>query len=298
MRASKNIIRVYPIRMTKSEWKIPLYCYHTCNSRCAQMYVRDRLDPNTIRYILVDNPEYIDEKCPLHNQLQPTSPCIHSFEINRPFGSTGPLYEPNMVVIPDNQFSMMITYPLINTVNVTINSSTSSGFTLAQLISSIKMVYHYIYQEEERTSTPISYQIKKECGGCKNKILKDFVKEIKSPENLECSICYNKYILDDACQLSCNHIYHKQCIFRWLENAKTCPLCRRQIIQCNECDGSGIIYYNYNGVVIPLEHRENILNRNTTNGIFGIYGHDLEDLFIEYLHYNRVTKYLSICMGS
>ena len=83
-----------------------------------------------------------------------------------------------------------------------------------------------------------------------------------------------------------------------MENAKTCPLCRQQVIECEDCNGTGIIYYDYNGVVIPIEHRGSILNRNTTDGVYGIFGHDLEDLVIEHIHYNRVEKLLTLYIGS
>jgi hypothetical protein len=261
------------------------------------MYVRDQSYLSTLRYILVNNPAYIDEQCPYANQLERTFVRLWSFDITRPLGGTGPLYEPYMLVIPDTQFTVLLTYPLTNPIDVTVRSPTSTGFTLAELIYSIKMLYHYIYQEEERTSTPRSYHLKKECNSCADKQPCDYVIETIPVEDSECSICYNKYS-SDACKLSCEHVYHKQCILRWLEAAKTCPLCRHQVVHCDECKGTGIIYYDYNGVVIPLEHRGSILNRNTTDGIFGIFGHDLEDLVIEHMHYNRVNKLLTIHIGS
>lgn len=300
MNSSNNIVRVYPIRTSKKEWIVPLHCYHVCTPRCARMYVRDQSDLSIDRYILVDNPEYADDKCPRATQLERTFVRLHSFDIEQPVGGTGPLYDPDMIVIPDTDFSVTLSYPLSYPVNITIRSPTSRGFTLSELIYSIKMLYHYIYQEEERTSTPRSYHLKKDCIKCINKKVEDFVKESSPPKGAECSICYNKYSEhpDDACELKCNHVYHKQCIFRWLENAKTCPLCRQQVIECEDCNGTGIIYYDYNGVVIPIEHRGSILNRNTTDGVYGIFGHDLEDLVIEHIHYNRVEKLLTLYIGS
>jgi hypothetical protein len=295
MTVPKDIVRVYPIRTSKQEWNIPLHCYHICNTACARIYVRDQSNIGTLRYILVDNPDYINDKCLQSNKLERTYIRIHSFNIEQPFGSTGPLYAPNMVVIPDTHFSMRLTYPLSHPIDVTIQSPTSHGFTLSELIYSIKILYHYIYQEEERTSTPRSYNLKKECGKCKN--IQDFVKEVTPLENTECSICYNKYD-NNACKLNCNHIYHKQCIFRWLETTKTCPLCRRHIVECDDCNGTGVIYYDYNGIVIPVEHRGSILNRNTTDGVYGISRHDLDDLVIEHIHYNRLEKLLTMYIGS
>jgi hypothetical protein len=295
-----DVVRIYPIRTSKKEWNVPIHCYHVCSPRCARMYIRDQSDVDTVRYILVDNPEYTDYKCPRVNKLERTFVRLHSFDIEQPLGGTGPLYYPDMIVIPDTDFSITLSYPLSYPVDVTIRSPTSKGFTLAELIYSIKILYHYIYQEEERTSTPRCYHLKKDCRKCRNKKIIDFVKECTPFREDECSICYNKYSesTGESCKLPCNHVYHKQCIFRWLENTKTCPLCRRKVIECDDCNGSGIIYYDYNGIVIPIEHRGTILNRNTTDGVYGIFGHDLEDLVIEHIHYNRVEKLLTLHIGS
>jgi hypothetical protein len=44
----------------------------------------------------------------------------------------------------------------------------------------------------------------------------------------ECSICmeinYNQVIITD-----CNHEFHKKCLFEWMKNSPTCPICRKQL---------------------------------------------------------------------
>lgn len=295
--SSSEIVRVYPIRTTKTEWTIPLHCYHICTPRCAQMYVRDQSDLTTLRFILVDNPDYVDNQCPRANQLERTFVRLSTFDMENPTGGTGPLYDSNMIVIPDTVFSVTLTYPLSYPVEVTIRSPTSNGFTLAELIYSIKMLYYYIYQEEERTSTPRSYHLKKECRKCKDKKPTESLKNCSPLSGDECSICYNGYV-SSGTKLRCGHFYHEQCILRWLETSNTCPLCRTHVSECDDCNGTGVIYYDYNGVVIPLEYRGSILNRNTTDGLFGIFGHDLEDLVINHIHYNRVHKLLTVYIES
>lgn len=49
-----------------------------------------------------------------------------------------------------------------------------------------------------------------------------------------CSICLDDYIDDDELRkLSCNHIFHKECVDIWLKNNSLCPICRRnQIMEC------------------------------------------------------------------
>ena len=47
-------------------------------------------------------------------------------------------------------------------------------------------------------------------------------------ENPMCSICLTDITLDKK-ELSCNHMYHKKCIDKWLERKSTCPVCRKEV---------------------------------------------------------------------
>ncbi len=65
---------------------------------------------------------------------------------------------------------------------------------------------------------------------------KNYLFEIE-PENLEirteheiyCSICMDELNSPDytLCKLSCNHIYHMNCVKKWLEIKFSCPCCRK-----------------------------------------------------------------------
>ena len=59
-----------------------------------------------------------------------------------------------------------------------------------------------------------------------NKHLKEHL--IKSDSQEECSICLESYQeRDKIVQLTCNHIFHKDCIREWLQiKQNNCPLCR------------------------------------------------------------------------
>jgi len=50
--------------------------------------------------------------------------------------------------------------------------------------------------------------------------------------------------------------------------------------------------------VVPIKERVGLMNRNTTNGEFGIWGHDIENLVIEELHYYPQTHELGMFIGS
>lgn len=59
-----------------------------------------------------------------------------------------------------------------------------------------------------------------------NKHLKEHL--INSDSQEECSICLESYQeRDKIVQLTCNHIFHKDCIREWLQiKQNNCPLCR------------------------------------------------------------------------
>jgi hypothetical protein len=293
------ITRIYPIRTTRQHWNIPLFNYHICSEECSIIEVQYE---NLI--LNINNPDYKidDKKCGNSDKIESTVVNISKFDINNPRGLFGPLYDPDMIIIPDTIFHLSITFPLFNGVDISIRSPTSKGLTLKELIFSIKKLYEFIYQEEERTAIPDTYHLKKDCEKCVNTSILDYVKEIvKSENDLECSICYSNFVESEKLgELSCKHIYHKHCISEWLLNSphKNCPLCRQYVYICSECNGSGCIYYDFSGTVIPIEHRGIITNRNTTNGIFGIYGYDFEDLLLKKMIYNRISKKLSIFIGS
>lgn len=289
-----KIIRVYPIRTTRKKWKIPLYCHHNCSENCNIILVND----NNNDYVLLENPDYKNGKCSFNKKLQKSFIPISNFDINEPLGDNGPLYNPDEIVIPDNAFKVFFYYPLSYVFEIIVESPSSEGFTLKQLIYSIKNLYEFIYMEEERTATPQIYQLKKICTSCGNQNLSKYVKNISDnfDKTENCCICYNDYNENNetnkAVQLKCNHIFHDECIKKWLKNSGTCPICRSNIFECENCDGSGIIYYNFTGIVIPIEERGNFLNRNQTYGVFGIHSYDLEDLLIENLFYDNEKKQL------
>jgi hypothetical protein len=249
-------------------------------------------------YILIENPNYNNGKCNFSEKLEKTYIRLYNFNINHPCGESGPLYFSDTKVIPDNRFKLFIYYPLSSVFEVVIETPSPDGFTLKELIYSIKNLYEFIYTEEERTAEPRIYQLKKLCVNCGNQNLSKYVKDTKVENTKEdCCICCSNYEENvenenNAVKLKCNHIFHSSCIKNWLKKSGTCPICRSNIFECENCDGTGIIYYNFTGIVIPLEERGNLLNRNQTNGIFGIHSYDLEDLFIENLFYDNVKKQL------
>ncbi|KAK7301331.1 hypothetical protein RJT34_12193 [Clitoria ternatea] len=66
-----------------------------------------------------------------------------------------------------------------------------------------------------------------------NAISRGRISELHETAKLSnCPICMEDFkVGGQACRLPCNHTYCSECILRWLDNNKTCPICRFQ------CDG-------------------------------------------------------------
>eukprot|EP01012_Entosiphon_sulcatum_P044945 TRINITY_DN5981_c0_g1_i2.p2 TRINITY_DN5981_c0_g1~~TRINITY_DN5981_c0_g1_i2.p2 ORF type:complete len:119 (-),score=9.41 TRINITY_DN5981_c0_g1_i2:25-381(-) len=49
-------------------------------------------------------------------------------------------------------------------------------------------------------------------------------------ESQACSVCKDAFVKGElAVQLPCNHFYHKDCLFPWLQQHNTCPTCRYEL---------------------------------------------------------------------
>ena len=284
-------LRIYPLRLNKRTWKIPLHSTHKCSRACSKTFVRDEDDPH--RFLLIDNPDYVDGKCSRSGKLTPGNVKLADFDINEPMGIFGPLHNPEEVVIPDRKINIDITYPIINPIHTTIDFG-HDNITRKELLQVIHTLYKHIYEEEERTSPPSIYTVATQCEECYDNNAEDHIEDTEC-DNEECSICYDGFSQKEPGKLPCGHIFHKECILQWLNQPNnTCPYCRGTVSECENCDNEGWVMNQYEAVVIPLEHRGVVLNRNTTHGVFGIYGHDLEDLTIRSMKYNRIEKHLSI----
>jgi hypothetical protein len=49
----------------------------------------------------------------------------------------------------------------------------------------------------------------------------------------ECIICYNQLDNDDIKQ-ECGHSFHTLCLYKWILESDTCPICRSTLINKNK----------------------------------------------------------------
>jgi hypothetical protein len=283
------MLRIYPIRTTKNQWNIYFYCKHKCATKCEYIVMSN----DSTELVLEKNPDFRDGFCSKNLNIEKSHVRISSFDKDNPECCDGLLINSDEEVISDSSFTVSLYYPFSFIFDIFISSS--EGFTLKELINAIKVLYKFIYDEEERTATPQTFSLKKVCSSCGIKKLSDYVENQTNNSNEEdCAICYETLKDSDVIKLKCDHIFHKDCIEKWIEKSGTCPLCRYNIFLCTSCSGKGIVYYQYSGVVVPLEQRGSILNRNRSNGLFGIHSYDFEDLVLKSMHYDNKNKKLFV----
>lgn len=290
-------MHVYPLRSSRNYWKIPLYCCHECGANCQTKFTVT--NDGTID--IIPNPLYdpATKKCNKYDTLCPATIPIHSYDLQFPSGMEGKLYYPDLVVIPDLSFTIFLNFPF--TTNVEIAITCEQAVTLRELLQLIKSAYIQIYQDEEKTADSTVFTITRTCK-CIDVDLKERIEqnmiEPQSENTNDCSVCYMP-LESSIVQLPCQHLYHKECILGWIEKGSglNCPLCRKPIHPCDDCNGEQMITTEEEHIVLPADLREVTMNRNTTNGIYGIYSHDLENLYITEIKYNRIMKILQVSIN-
>lgn len=62
---------------------------------------------------------------------------------------------------------------------------------------------------------------------------------------LQCAICFEDYEVNEneVRKLLCNHFFHEKCIFPWLRNNASCPVCRTSLASENDSDEEVGMYY-------------------------------------------------------
>jgi hypothetical protein len=99
--------------------------------------------------------------------------------------------------------------------------------------------YHIYYDlldsdEEEEHDNDEEYDYFINCKEINNKVCKPV--RIKENDNLIinkecCNICCEDYITGQYKRIlpSCNHIFHKKCVDKWLKTKSNCPICRSEL---------------------------------------------------------------------
>ncbi|XP_041005466.1 E3 ubiquitin-protein ligase RHA2B-like [Juglans microcarpa x Juglans regia] len=59
-----------------------------------------------------------------------------------------------------------------------------------------------------------------------------YAKRLRTNQQTECAVCLSEFKEDEEIRkLKCKHIFHKDCLDRWLQHCSaTCPLCRNKVL--------------------------------------------------------------------
>lgn len=291
---------MYPVRTSQFRYIIPLYTIHKCTDECKYSLYIDSTTIGTIQ-----NPLFRNGKCEsFHRAIQQPFLLSSIYKRNYLHGQH--------VVISDHEYKIRINYPAGTPASFAISNKTPT--TLDHLLDIIYNLYRIVYDIEEKTADKETYQITKRCvcsapdyikesivnknnhesqdnQGVQDTLEIQSIQEVQEDNKEPCSICYVDMCEKDITTLDCLHNYHTECIATWITkgNSNKCPLCRKDIYQCNLCNNTKIISETIECVVIPRMYRRN-KKRNTTNGKFKIHDYDMEDLYISYLCYDKISK--------
>lgn len=282
--------RIYPLRTSSLQWKIVLYSKHKCSDMCKLSYVEHRYHDTKVM-VIVDNPNYNEGKCIYSDTLNPSIVQISAFDPLHPRTMDGDLLFGQQIIIPDSEIYIKIDFPVTRSKKIKVTSDDPLGFNLTFLLETIRNVYQLVYSREEQTSSLTKFSIPSPCT-CNGQSL--YIEGNKDQSADQCPICLENS--NHPVQTRCGHFFHTNCIDRWVAGGnETCPLCRQILRNCNICNGTKIAYSYYEGKVLPKELRGSSC-RNRTNGTFGIYGYDIDQLYIEEMIYSRATKTLSLSL--
>src|SRR5690348_8975253 len=82
-----------------------------------------------------------------------------------------------------------------------------------------------------------------------------------SEEINNCRICFEP-LNNEILKLSCNHVFHNNCIQLWFSTKRECPICRRTI------DTESLLNSRRSLAVPPQTHSSNSPNRAVVNREF------------------------------
>ena len=73
----------------------------------------------------------------------------------------------------------------------------------------------------------------------------------------DCSICLEKIVNEEHKKITtCNHIFHEECMARWMSLNHSCPLCRKHF----DYEVDGYNDENYDDNINPVNNNSNINN--------------------------------------
>lgn len=92
-------------------------------------------------------------------------------------------------------------------------------------------------------------------GGLNDDEIEQLCEETEPSEDSQCSICLENFT-GTAVKLGCDHLFHRDCIQRWLREHTTCPVCRTRFRNNTQT--------RHVNVVLPYNVTINLMYPNNT----------------------------------
>lgn len=277
----------YPIRPSRPFWSITFSKPHVCDVLCNAQY---ELTSGSIRLTYTTG-------CLFPEKIEQVNIHISEHKNNNNYINYEIFNIPKTV-------NILIDYPMKNSYTKTITFDTDKLF-ISDILREFDCAYKEIYEDEEKTTTQKQYRIKTKCMECDDSFYHtdNLGQHMTSIENNLCNICFDES--GNFCKLACEHIFHKECIYKWYNTKKedidkntvnysnSCPNCRSPIIRCIKCKGYKYTEEIFTGTVPPWTG-EFLLNRWLTDGKYQIFGHYYEELYFKGFVYNNINNTLSL----
>jgi len=75
----------------------------------------------------------------------------------------------------------------------------------------------------------------------------EFKQDVDNTSKCNCAICLEEIKIGDWYKKlpSCEHCFHASCIDQWLYNGETCPVCREEVVICQNVLGLSVLDVSY-----------------------------------------------------
>jgi hypothetical protein len=90
------------------------------------------------------------------------------------------------------------------------------------------LVCNILKNNNEKCNYKAKY-ITSDKNSCCGKHLEKSLSEYMKGTDTECSICFAKIRAKMLYRLPCEHIFHEDCIKKWINEQNSCPLCRKVV---------------------------------------------------------------------
>ena len=237
------------------------YHYNKNNIKPNINEIKHEIIQKNEKEILNDKNDTAYKKPKIINKLVPEKEGITNDNEKKPESEIDPIKERIFKIKQENEKLRSSVAKRAKLINDLKSQCEEQKYLMAEMITKIDNIKKFIPDksiknkqnekfEEQLAIAAVNEQIMKEIcsgtdghgvmnkifeGGNKKSLMKNKIDSITQVyykvnkfDNVECSICFDLFKENELLkQLSCNHIFHKECLSQWLLNEKKCPVCNK-----------------------------------------------------------------------